>query len=126
MPDKVVDASVLAAIVFDEPRADEASSLISGVALYAPDLLPYELCNLARNKSLREPSRARAIAEALEVALPASLTLVPVPSLELLTIAMESGLTAYDAAYLWLAGRLDCPLVTFDERLARAARVTHQ
>jgi hypothetical protein len=41
MPVKVVDASVLAALAFGEPRADEAASLLSGADLYAPDLLPY-------------------------------------------------------------------------------------
>ena len=123
MSDSVVDASILAAIAFEEPRADEAAALISGVTLYAPDLLPYELCNVARKKSLRDPARARVIAAALEVALPFGLTLVPIPAVGLLSLATATGLTAYDAAYLWLARRLKCELLTFDERLARAAEI---
>ena len=38
-----------------------------------------------------------------------------------LTIALELGLSAYDAAYLALAQSLDVPLVTADRRLAYAA-----
>jgi predicted nucleic acid-binding protein len=33
----------------------------------------------------------------------------------------ESGLTAYDAAYLWLALHLGAPLLTLDRRLTGAA-----
>ncbi len=37
-------------------------------------------------------------------------------------LAMRFGLTTYDAAYLELALRLDAPLATLDQDLARAAR----
>jgi predicted nucleic acid-binding protein len=46
---------------------------------------------------------------------------VPVKT-ELLLLAERGRLTAYDAAYLWLARSLRAPLVTFDEALARASR----
>lgn len=36
--------------------------------------------------------------------------------------AVISGLSPYDAAHLHLARSLNCPLATFDEQLARAAR----
>ena len=44
------------------------------------------------------------------------------PSADLLSLALETGLTAYDASYLWVAKSLGCELLTFDEQLARAAR----
>jgi predicted nucleic acid-binding protein len=41
---------------------------------------------------------------------------------EIPALAFEHGLTTHDAAYLELALRLDVPLATLDEDLARAAR----
>ena len=40
---------------------------------------------------------------------------------QVLALASATGLTAYDASYLWLARRLGAPLVTLDAQLARAA-----
>ena len=40
---------------------------------------------------------------------------------EAFDLAQRYQLSAYDAAYLWLAADLKCPLATFDERLAAAA-----
>lgn len=50
MPGKVADASVLGAVVFGEPRAAEARSLLAGADLYEPVLLAYELASIARKK----------------------------------------------------------------------------
>ena len=47
MPGKVADASVLGAVVFGEPRAAEARSLLAGADLYEPVLLADELASLA-------------------------------------------------------------------------------
>ena len=40
----------------------------------------------------------------------------------LMQLARRRGLTVYDAAYLELALRLQCPLATLDRALAKAAR----
>ena len=37
-------------------------------------------------------------------------------------LAQRYNLSAYDAAYLWLAAELKAPLATFDLKLANAAR----
>jgi predicted nucleic acid-binding protein len=47
----------------------------------------------------------------------------PVKPDEVLALAIRYQLSAYDAAYLWLAAELKCPLATFDEKLASAAQV---
>jgi predicted nucleic acid-binding protein len=121
MPVKVVDASVLAALAFGEPRADEAATLLSGADLYAPELLSYELANVALRKSQRYSAQAPQIARALETVLSLDISLVSAAANDLLALALERKLSAYDAAYLLLAQRLGCPLLTFDERLARQA-----
>jgi predicted nucleic acid-binding protein len=122
MPDRVVDASVIAAIVFEEPRADEAEALLRDASLFAPEILPYELSSVALKKTKAEPSRRFEIAVRLRQALATQIELVQMAPLELLTLALETNLTIYDAAYLQAARRLGCPLVTFDAKLARHAR----
>ena len=122
MPARVVDASVLAAFAFNEPRAGEAAELIEGFNLYAPELLPYELCSVARAKSSQSRSHAAQISAAMEVALSIDMTLVKVPLTELLALALETGLTVYDAAYLELAERRTLALACKDGPLRKAAK----
>ena len=50
---KVVDASALGAVVFQEAEAEEAWSLFGGDEVYAPTLLLFEMANIARTKILR-------------------------------------------------------------------------
>jgi predicted nucleic acid-binding protein len=122
MPDKVVDASVIAAMAFEESRADEAEDLLQDASLFAPEIFPYELASVALKKTRLVPSRRFDIAMRLRTALSIRIELVPIEPLELLKLALETNLTIYDAAYLQTARRLECPLVTFDAKLARHAR----
>jgi len=45
---------------------------------------------------------------------------IQVPPEDLVEVARRTGLTAYDAAYLWLARELGAALVTLDDRLEAA------
>ena len=117
----VVDASALGAIMFDEPQAAELTTHLHGQTLIAPALLDFELVNLALKKARRHPQMARQITEALSATLRLAITRVPVPGMELFQLAAATGLTAYDASYLWLARSRDIELVTLDSALARAA-----
>ena len=117
----VVDASVIAAICFMEPRADEAAALLSGDRLAAPMILPFELANLARSKTLAHPDNADTISSNLETALKLRVTLMPVDHYAVYALAVSTGLSAYDASYLHLAQVLGASVVTFDRRLAAAA-----
>ena len=49
-PRLVIDANVLAAVLFAEPNRDEAEAQMRGRTLCAPALLDYELANVALNK----------------------------------------------------------------------------
>jgi predicted nucleic acid-binding protein len=118
----VVDASALAALVFDEPGAEEVAGRLEGCRLYAPPLLKYELANVAWKKARRHPEVAGRIARALRVALDREswISWMDVDHADALLVARATGLTAYDASYLWLAGYLGAELVTLDTRLAAA------
>jgi predicted nucleic acid-binding protein len=118
---KVVDASALAALVFGEPQAEAIAARLEGHRLVAPTLLPYEMASVCAKKLRRYPEQREAILAALALARRLDVDHVEVGPEELVTVAEESGLTVYDASYLWLAAFLDAELVTLDERLARAA-----
>lgn len=120
MPDKVVDASVIAAIAFQETRSLEAEEILDGANLSAPLLLGYELANIARNKALRNPHLFQTIKEGLQDALQLEIQWEEVDYLAVMELALETGLSAYDASYLYLARSLGLPLVTFDQRLQAA------
>jgi predicted nucleic acid-binding protein len=120
MPAKVVDASALAAITFQEPRFAEAVALLEDTELHAPTLLAYELTSVARKKALLYPSLVRELAANLEDALSTEVQWAEVDHREVLALALATGLSTYDASYLYLALILNVPIVTFDEGLRRA------
>jgi len=118
MQARVVDASVLAAFAFQEPQAQEAGALLKGIRIFAPTLLPYELASIARKKSALYPDKRSIIMDALDICLEMDMTLSEPEYRDLSALSLETGLTVYDSAYLWLARSLGIELVTFDRRLS--------
>lgn len=118
----VVDTSVLAAVTFGEPDADAWARRLDGAAVFAPRLLQYELQSVARKKCEKHPRRSREIVAALARALdPATgITWVDPNPADVVLLSNRTGLTAYDASYLCLAGLLGADLATADKRLAAA------
>lgn len=118
-PLRVVDCSAVAGLVFREAWFDSACALIENASLHAPDLIRHELTNVALKKHRRGESHALI---GLEFALSLAIDLHAADTPAVFVLAERYQVSAYDAAYLWLAAELRCPLVTFDERLAAAAR----
>ena len=119
----VVDASVLAAITFGEPEGRALAARLDGAAVFAPTLLQFELANVAWKKARREPQNAAALIAALDAALAGDYGIMwrSVEPADVTLVALAVGCTAYDAAYLWLAGTLGAGLLTLDARLSRAS-----
>jgi predicted nucleic acid-binding protein len=117
-PPLVIDCSALAAIVFAEPEGDLVEQRIVGHDLHAPHLLQAELAQVALVKHRRGESHAL---PALDQATSLPIDLHALNMSEVVGLAERYALTAFDAAYLWLAARLSCPLITLDRRLGRAA-----
>jgi len=118
----VADASALASVVFAEHSAPEVSAQLEGAALFAPTLLRYELQSVARKKCRRHPELTRATLEALDGVLDprSGITWMDPNPVDVVLIANATGLSAYDACYLWLAGFLEADLVTRDRALSAA------
>jgi predicted nucleic acid-binding protein len=117
---KVVDASALAALIFSEPEADAIVQRLDGAKLAAPSLLDYELANVCLVKSRREPSQQKDLRTAFGMRYRLRIETISVDHLGVLDLAETTGLTAYDASYLWLARSLGAELVTLDRKLAAA------
>jgi predicted nucleic acid-binding protein len=118
-PPLVVDCSVLAAVLFDEPGREEAALAMAGKELFAPDLLDHELVSLALKKT--QAGLAAVARQALADLADLRLRRCSVDSVAQFELARQLKLTAYDAAYLQLAVELGAPLATFDRSLGRAA-----
>ena len=117
MDARVVDASVVAALVFGEPGSEEAESLLGDRGLFAPFLMRYELAQVAVKKASKHPQKKRPILDALALAYCLDIQWVEVDFGAVADLALEEGLTAYDACYLFVSKSLGIPLVTFDKRL---------
>lgn len=118
-PPVVVDCSVLAAALFIESDGELACRRLEGMALHAPHLIDVELASVALKKT--GSGEAALVAAGLERYASLDIERHPVAASTVLELASRYRLTAYDAAYLQLAAALRAPLITFDERLAKAA-----
>jgi predicted nucleic acid-binding protein len=121
----VVDASITACWAFDDedhPRATAALERLRTDEAFAPSLWWYEVRNI-----LVVGERRGCIAENDTAAYLRSLGRLPIwidaeaVDANLLDLARRHRLSAYDAAYLELALRINAPLETLDAALAKAA-----
>jgi predicted nucleic acid-binding protein len=120
MPVKVVDASALAALLFGEPQAEAVAGQLGDARLVAPALLGFELANVCLIKARRHPDQRPALTAAFRLRDQLAVEEVTVDHDDALELASATGLTAYDASYLWLTRQLEAELVTLDQQLARA------
>jgi predicted nucleic acid-binding protein len=119
---KVVDASALAAVLFGEPDGAAIAARLAGAALVAPSLLGFELANVCLSKCRRHPDQAGHLVAAFGLIGRMAIGERAADHAAILRLARQTGLTAYDASYLWVAQQLGAELVTLDRRLATAAR----
>jgi len=123
----VIDASVAAAVLITDewtPLVVPMQELLGTARLHAPMHWPMEIAsvivNAERRGRLTAADRARYLSEARD--LQAVLDLVSSePSMAITDLAIATGLSVYDAAYLEVALRLNCELATNDRKLITAA-----
>lgn len=119
-PPLVVDCSLLAAVLFDEPERDDATTRMSGCELFAPHLLDFEIASVALKKSRLGLAEVAACGLADYGVLPIRHRAIDLQGQ--VALALRYDLSTYDAAYLWLAAELKAPLATLDRRLGEAAQ----
>ena len=121
MPVRVVDASALGALVFGEPKAEEIARVLGDAHMVAPALLWFEMASLCLKKVLAHPARAEQFLKAFALSRRLSIEILDVDHLAVVEIARTTGLTTYDASYLWLAQYFQGELVTLDRKIRRSA-----
>ena len=125
----VYDASFIAAIVIPDEKNLRVDKLRDSIGendeLYVPQLLWYEITNIFKNLTRRKRYTYEEVltffpridAIRLTIDSEAGITY----SEKLLRLCNDYNLSAYDAAYLELAGRKKAFLCTMDEKLRTAA-----
>jgi len=126
-----VDASVAAKWLVDEAGHDRARGLLrswrEGVEMWAPDLVWAEVANALRHKVTRD-ELSRADADTLLqafLALPFHIVPCRDVAQQSLQLALDVGITVWDATYLAVAMSVDAALWTADVELAKKARNVH-
>jgi predicted nucleic acid-binding protein len=125
----VIDASAMLAWCFDDEAPVDAARKLDELVqegLMAPGLWPLELGNIlwAAERSKRiDPARVKEFLNLLSGLAVGIDPETPARALhETRTLAMASGLTVYDAAYLELAMRKGAGLASKDKALLKAAK----
>lgn len=118
----VVDASVLVAALVDSgPTGAWAESVVAAHTLAGPELVLVETGNILRRlERAGDISRLEATTAYRDL-LRLDLTLFPFAPFAERIWELRSNLTGYDAWYVAVAEALDCPLITLDLKIGRAA-----
>jgi predicted nucleic acid-binding protein len=124
----VVDASVGIKLFLAEALSERADALFTHLAadppaqIFVPDLFYIECANILWKHTRRSGYPADKARKDLADLGALALGSIPTAALmtEALDVAIKETLSAYDACYVALARRLSVPVVTADEKLARA------
>lgn len=127
----VIDASFAASWFIPDESNDSATAVLQeivhgSIAMAVPSIWTYEMCNVLQSALRRQRITDADAAEAMDL-----LHRIPGQTFDhherlfrsrLMILARRFDLSAYDAAYLELADRLQCPLHTNDAVLRNAAK----
>jgi predicted nucleic acid-binding protein len=113
----VVDAGALVELLLRGLRAPRVERAIDGRDLVAPAVIDAEILSALRGLVRGHAINAQRALDAISDLHRAPVQRYPLEPLLDQAWALRDRLTAYDALYVALALRLDCPLVTTDDRI---------
>jgi predicted nucleic acid-binding protein len=126
----VLDSSITMAWCFEDEKTSYTESILDAVstgnAAIVPALWPYEVLNVLviaqRRKRMNQAQALQFWRELQSLSISIDAKAISRFSFDLMSLASQHHLTAYDAAYLELALREGLPLATLDEDLKKAAK----
>ena len=128
MNDVVVDASIALAWCFPDEKSDYAEAVLialEGKQILVPAVWSLEITNaiiVAQKRKRINPKETQRFIELLEgLTIREAVLAIAWSANNILPLAQEYNLSAYDAAYLSIAIRHDAPLATLDNGLTSAA-----
>lgn len=118
----VADTSAILAVLMEEPQRGELIRLTEGTTLLAPASVPWEVGN-----AVSAMFRRNRLTVDQGVAVARSFEAIPIRFFDpdiatAVHLASDLGIYAYDAYFIEGARRQNCPLLTLDRSLERAAR----
>ena len=117
----VLDSSAVVEWLLGLPRADAVGArILAADSLHAPALMDIEVAQVMRHYTAAGEIAADTGERALNVLRDLDVNRYTHESLLTTIWKLRYNLTAYDAAFVALAGVLDAPLITLDRRIAGA------
>jgi len=118
----VVDASVVLAVILDEPEKSALVAETEGATLLAPGCLSWEIGNAFSAILKRKRMDFESASQGLTI-----FEMIPIQEMEVslvdaLALCNRHAIYAYDAYYLELAKRSVLPLLTLDRRMVKVAQ----
>lgn len=118
----VIDASVIIAVVMNEPRKPAFVNLAKGVNLLAPSSVHWEIGNAFSAMFKRKRITLSEARKAIEAYYQIPVRFIEVDLLQAIQIVDQCGIYAYDAYIIASAHNQKCPLVTLDAGLVDVAK----
>jgi predicted nucleic acid-binding protein len=120
---KVVDASAIAAVLFNEPQATDIANQLDQVSLMAPTLLWFEMASICLKKLTAHPDKRESLMKVFTLLEQFKIEAMEIDYPAVVKLAEKMGITTYDASYLWLASTHCLELVTLDKKLQKASNL---
>lgn len=118
----IVDASVVLAVILNEPEKKQIIGITQGRDLVSPGCLKWEIGNAFSAMLKRKRLNREQIQKALD-----TFSLIPIKEVEVnlsdaLRLCGTHSIYAYDAYYMVVSKRLSRPLLTLDDRMSVVAK----
>ena len=118
----VVDTSFVLAYLLPDEKEREVEEMFTKfeenkINFISPNLLAYETINGLRSAVVQKRQTPKAAMLLLQAFLDLGIFFEKTDEKEVLNLALQKSITAYDASYVWLAKSKNIKLLTLDKKL---------